>query len=104
MSRKNLFQKAVVLSSTFLLIVFFLKVLPINADEYPTRPVKIILPFGPGGVQASSGVRLTRDEQPTLVVIENKPYEGELVLELGQTLRWLRLVYLIPASSKFSGL
>jgi tripartite-type tricarboxylate transporter receptor subunit TctC len=86
MVRVNLFGKAIVLSSFLLLIFFFLGVLPSHADEYPTRPVKIILPFGPGGVQSVIWRSMADPMSKVLkqpVVIENKPGGGgNLALEL----------------------
>jgi len=52
------------------------------AQTYPTRPVKIVVPFGPGGftdvVARILGVKLSESlGQP--VVIENKPGAGSLI-------------------------
>ena len=60
---------------------FFLFLLPlaVNAQDYPTKPVRIVLPFGPGGVADIT----TRTIAPHLtsglgqqVVVENMPGAG----------------------------
>jgi tripartite-type tricarboxylate transporter receptor subunit TctC len=53
-----------------------LSALPARADDYPSRPVKIIVPFGAGGPTDVSVRALAVELQKSLhqsVVIENRP-------------------------------
>jgi tripartite-type tricarboxylate transporter receptor subunit TctC len=85
-SRKNLLKKAVMISSLFLLILFGFRILPAKCDDYPTRPIKIILPFGPGGIQGVIWRAIADPMSKALkqpVVLEHKPGGGmTLALEL----------------------
>jgi tripartite-type tricarboxylate transporter receptor subunit TctC len=52
------------------------------AQTYPTRPVRLILPYGPGGIVDFIGRTLARSLSDTLgqtVVAENKPGAGGVV-------------------------
>ncbi|WP_038202999.1 tripartite tricarboxylate transporter substrate-binding protein [Xenophilus azovorans] len=53
-----------------------------NADTYPNKPIRLIVPFGPGGItdviarQAALGMAERLGQQ---VIIENKPSAGHIV-------------------------
>jgi tripartite-type tricarboxylate transporter receptor subunit TctC len=56
--------------------------LPALAQQYPTRPVKIIVPFGPGGFTDVAARILQKELAPALgeaIVIENKPGAGSTI-------------------------
>src|SRR6202142_2508785 len=56
--------------------------LPAKADEYPSRPVRIIVPFGAGGptdVYARSIAEELRKSLQQTVVIENRPGAGTTI-------------------------
>lgn len=58
--------------------------LPAAAQNYPTRPIKIIVPFGAGGVADITARVLAQkmSETPTLgqqVIVENRPSAGGIV-------------------------
>jgi tripartite-type tricarboxylate transporter receptor subunit TctC len=55
---------------------------PSFADDYPTRPVKIVVPFGPGGFTDVVARILQKELQPVLgqpIVIENRPGAGSTI-------------------------
>lgn len=50
-----------------------------RADEYPTRPIKIIVPFGAGGITDLYAREIASRLEPRLgqpVVVEDRPGEG----------------------------
>jgi tripartite-type tricarboxylate transporter receptor subunit TctC len=56
--------------------------LPSHAEDYPTRPIKIIVPFGPGGFTDVAARILQKELTPALgvpVVIENKSGAGSTI-------------------------
>lgn len=55
---------------------------PSFADNYPSRPIKIIVPFGPGGFTDVVARILQKELQPVLgqpIVIENRPGAGSTI-------------------------
>jgi tripartite-type tricarboxylate transporter receptor subunit TctC len=55
---------------------------PAAAQQYPNRPVKIIVPFGPGGFTDVAARILQKELAPVLgqsIVIENKPGAGSTI-------------------------
>ena len=53
--------------------------LPALADDYPTRPIKIIVPFGAGGITDFYAREIAHRLEPRLgqpVVVENRPGQG----------------------------
>ncbi len=65
-----------------LLVVFLLLAPAALAQEYPTRPIKVIVPFSPGGAvdgpmrMIAQGLSKRLDQQ---VVVENKPGAGATI-------------------------
>jgi tripartite-type tricarboxylate transporter receptor subunit TctC len=56
--------------------------IPAAAQQYPTRAVKIIVPFGPGGFTDVAARILQKELAPALgqaIVIENKPGAGSTI-------------------------
>jgi tripartite-type tricarboxylate transporter receptor subunit TctC len=56
--------------------------LPSYAQQYPTRPIKIIVPFGPGGFTDVAARILQKELAPAIgqpIVIENKPGAGSTI-------------------------
>jgi len=56
--------------------------LPVQAQQYPTRPIKIIVPFGPGGFTDVAARILQKELAPAIgqaIVIENKPGAGSTI-------------------------
>jgi tripartite-type tricarboxylate transporter receptor subunit TctC len=56
--------------------------LPAAAQQYPTRPIKIIVPFGPGGFTDVAARILQKELAPAIgqpIVIENKPGAGSTI-------------------------
>ncbi len=55
---------------------------PVLAQSYPSRPIKIIVPFGPGGFTDVAARILQKELAPAIgqaVVIENKPGAGSTI-------------------------
>jgi len=68
----------------FLAWLFFSAVsaFPAFAQPYPTKPIKIIVPFGPGGFTDVAARILQKELQPVIgqpVIIENKPGAGSTI-------------------------
>jgi tripartite-type tricarboxylate transporter receptor subunit TctC len=56
--------------------------LPAHAQTYPSRPIKIIVPFGPGGFTDVAARIIQKELAPALgqpIVIENKPGAGSTI-------------------------
>jgi tripartite-type tricarboxylate transporter receptor subunit TctC len=56
--------------------------LPSHAQQFPSRPIKIIVPFGPGGFTDVAARILQKELAPAIgqpVVIENKPGAGSTI-------------------------
>jgi tripartite-type tricarboxylate transporter receptor subunit TctC len=56
--------------------------LPAHAQQYPTRPIKIIVPFGPGGFTDVAARILQKELAPAIgqpIIIENKPGAGSTI-------------------------
>ncbi|MGZ5165110.1 MAG: Bug family tripartite tricarboxylate transporter substrate binding protein, partial [Burkholderiales bacterium] len=52
------------------------------AESYPTRPVRLVVPFGPGGVGDLSARAVAQHMSETLgqqVIIDNRPSAGGVV-------------------------
>jgi len=72
--RSLLFSVASVLS--------VVSVFPLYAQQYPARPIKIIVPFGPGGFTDVAARILQKELAPAIgqpVIIENKPGAGSTI-------------------------
>ncbi|HUQ29343.1 MAG TPA: tripartite tricarboxylate transporter substrate binding protein [Usitatibacter sp.] len=57
-------------------------VFPAFSQQYPTRPIKIIVPFGPGGFTDVAARILQKELAPAIgqpIVIENKPGAGSTI-------------------------
>lgn len=94
MLRKRILGREINSLIIFFLISLFLCVLPASSLEYPTRPIKIIVPYAPGGVASVTWRSMAESMSKTLgkpVVIENKPGGGT------------SLAYSLIASSKPDG-
>ena len=55
---------------------------PLSAQQYPTKPVKIVVPFPPGGVSDVVGRFIAQRLTTTLgqqVIVENKPGAGGMI-------------------------
>src|SRR3954469_4982003 len=56
--------------------------MPSLAQQYPTRPIKIIVPFGPGGFTDVAARILQKELAPAIgqsIIIENKPGAGSTI-------------------------
>jgi tripartite-type tricarboxylate transporter receptor subunit TctC len=73
---------------------------PATADDYPSRPVKLVMGFGPGGLGDIAGRAIAQRMAPSLgkaVVIENMPGAGGMTAAAsvaraapdGHTLLWV---------------
>jgi tripartite-type tricarboxylate transporter receptor subunit TctC len=52
---------------------------PVRAQEYPSRPIKLVVPFGPGGptdVAARLVSQIAQAELGATIVVENRPGAG----------------------------
>jgi tripartite-type tricarboxylate transporter receptor subunit TctC len=57
-------------------------VVPAFAQSYPTKPIKIIVPFGPGGFTDVAARILQKELAPAIgqpIIIENKPGAGSTI-------------------------
>jgi len=64
------------------LFVFFVGFVAPSLAQYPTKPIKIIVPFGPGGFTDVAARILQKELQPVIgqpVIIENKPGAGSTI-------------------------
>ena len=56
--------------------------LQVHAETYPTRPIRIVVPFGPGGFTDVAARILQKELAPAIgqpIVIENKPGAGSTI-------------------------
>jgi tripartite-type tricarboxylate transporter receptor subunit TctC len=63
-------------------IAFLAIVLQAHAQSYPTRPIRIVVPFGPGGFTDVAARILQKELAPAIgqpIVIENKPGAGSTI-------------------------
>jgi len=71
------------LSSLFVALASVLAVVPdAAAQQYPTRPIRIVVPFGPGGFTDVAARILQKELAPAIgqaIVIENKPGAGSTI-------------------------
>jgi tripartite-type tricarboxylate transporter receptor subunit TctC len=68
------------MSRLFALLVFF--ALPALAQQYPDHPIKIIVPFGPGGFTDVVARIIQKELAPSIgqpVIIENRPGAGSTI-------------------------
>ena len=69
-------QKVMLLAATFAALISIAAVLPAGAQDYPSRVVKIIVPFPPGG-NPDLAARLVAQRMSVdfgqSVIVENKP-------------------------------
>ena len=68
------------MSRLFVLFVFL--VFPALAQQYPDRPIKIIVPFGPGGFTDVVARIIQKELTPSIgqpVIIENRPGAGSTI-------------------------
>jgi tripartite-type tricarboxylate transporter receptor subunit TctC len=75
MSKKGGWGKAVLLTLPVFIMLSLLQVFAAAGQEYPTRPVKLIIPFSPGGVSDLIWRSMTDSMAKVLgqpVVLENK--------------------------------
>src|SRR5258706_758392 len=66
----------------FLAFAFALLALPVFAQNYPTKPVRVIVPFAPGGGSDFIGRFVAQRLSGTLghqVIVENKPGAGGVI-------------------------
>src|SRR5690348_1170222 len=64
------------------LALFAAAALPAAADAWPSKPVKIIVPFGPGGFTDVVARILQKELAPALgqpIIIENRPGAGSTI-------------------------
>ena len=64
------------------LALFAAAALPAAADSWPSKPVKIIVPFGPGGFTDVVARTLQKELAPALgqpIIIENRPGAGSTI-------------------------
>lgn len=65
---------------SFVLFVSF--VVPAFSQQYPSRPIRIVVPFGPGGFTDVAARILQKELAPAIgqpIVIENKPGAGSTI-------------------------
>ena len=63
----------------FLTSIMICAAMPARADDYPTRPIKIIVPFGAGGITDLYAREIASRLEPRLgqpVVVDDRPGEG----------------------------
>jgi tripartite-type tricarboxylate transporter receptor subunit TctC len=68
--------------ATFATIAALLACPPLSAQQYPTRPIKIVIPFPPGGVSDVIGRFIAQRLTTALgrqVIVDNKPGAGGLI-------------------------
>jgi len=66
----------------FAALALFAAALPAAAETWPTKPVKIIVPFGPGGFTDVVARILQKELAPALgqpIIIENRPGAGSTI-------------------------
>ena len=71
-------MKRMILSAIALLAI----ALQAHAQSYPTRPIRIVVPFGPGGFTDVAARILQKELAPAIgqpIVIENKPGAGSTI-------------------------
>ncbi len=64
---------------SFLTLVMICAAVAALADDYPTRPIKIIVPFGAGGITDLYAREIASRLEPSLgqpVVVEDRPGQG----------------------------
>jgi len=71
-------MKKSILSAIALLVI----ALQANAQSYPSRPIRIVVPFGPGGFTDVAARIIQKELAPAIgqpIVIENKPGAGSTI-------------------------
>ncbi len=79
---RGLPQRALMAAAGLLIAVAALAPAPAHAQDYPTKPVRIIVPFAPGGSADVFGRFIAQRLQEALgqsFVVENKPGAGSVI-------------------------
>lgn len=79
MLKRRVFEKKTVLMAFLFFILLFLNVPVAKSEEYPVRPIRIIVPYSPGGVNDVTCRSMVDPMSKVLgqpVIVENKPGGG----------------------------
>jgi tripartite-type tricarboxylate transporter receptor subunit TctC len=93
-----------------LALVLAMAVSTAMADNYPTKPIRLVLPFGPGGAADVTGRLLAQKLSDSLgqqVIVDNKPSAGGIVaaqLVLSQPANGYDLLFVTSGTAISAGL